>query len=93
LVAPPEYAPEERDTWSEAEVRAFLTAAAPDRLHPGWRLSLYGLRRGEVLGLRWADIDLKARTLAFGHAISLPDAGSRTSGSECGHSVADQDRS
>lgn len=28
-----------------------------------FRLSLYGLRRGEVLGLRWSDIDLDAKTL------------------------------
>jgi len=32
---------------------------ASARLHAAWRLSLYGLRRGEVLGLRWSDIDLK----------------------------------
>ena len=28
-----------------------------------WRLSLYGLRRAEVCGLRWSDIDMAARTL------------------------------
>lgn len=63
LVKPPEYVTSERDTWSRAEVRTFLRAAADDRLHAAWRLSLYGLRRGEVLGLRWSDIDLKAGTL------------------------------
>ena len=62
LVTPPEYTPKERDIWSKAEVRKFLRAAAPTRLHAAWRLSLYGLRRGEVLGLRWADIDLKDKT-------------------------------
>jgi integrase len=53
LVKPPRYEPEEPDTWSKAEVRNFLTKAKKDRLHAAWRLSLYGLRRGEVLGLRW----------------------------------------
>jgi integrase len=58
LVKPPEYEPKEPDTWSQAEVRKFLAKAKTDRLHAAWRLSLYGLRRGEVLGLRWTeDVD------------------------------------
>jgi integrase len=43
--------------------RKFLAKASSDRLYVAWRLSLYGLRRGDVLGLRWSDIDLRARTL------------------------------
>jgi integrase len=50
-------------TWGEADVRAFLRSADADRLAACWRLSLYGLRRGEVLGLRWDDVDLDARTV------------------------------
>jgi integrase len=34
---------------------------------------LYGLRRGEVLGLRWSDIDLKAKTLTVRQARVLAD--------------------
>jgi site-specific recombinase XerD len=49
LVSPPDYTPKERDTWSKAEVRKFLRTAASTRLHAAWCLSLYGLRRGEVL--------------------------------------------
>lgn len=57
--------PAERGTWSKGEVTTFLETAEKDRLHAAWRLSLYGLRRGEVLGLRWdEDIDLDAETLA-----------------------------
>jgi len=55
--------PGERETWSEAEVRKFLARASSDRLHVAWRLSLHGLRRDEVLGLRWSDIDPRAETL------------------------------
>jgi integrase len=73
LVTPPTYKPAERDTWSTAEVRKFLRAAERDRLHAAWRLSLYGLRRGEVLGLRWADVDLKAKTLTVAQARVLVD--------------------
>jgi integrase len=71
LVTPPEHTPRERDTWSKPEVRKFLATASRDRLHAAWRLSLYGLRRGEVLGLRWSDIDLKSRTLTVSQAPVL----------------------
>ena len=71
LVKPPEHTPRERETWSKAEVRKFLAKASTDRLYAAWRLSLYGLRRGEVLGLRWSDIDLRARTLTVNQARVL----------------------
>ena len=46
--------------WSADEARAFLAAAADDPLYPAFLLLLlYGLRRGEVLGLRWVDVDQK----------------------------------
>ena len=71
LVSPPEYIKRERETWSKAEVRKFLVKASSDRLYAAWRLSLYGLRRGEVLGLRWSDIDLRASTLTVNQARVL----------------------
>jgi integrase len=44
--------------WTAAEARAFLDAAKDDPLYPAFMLLLlYGLRRGEVLALRWRDID------------------------------------
>jgi integrase len=70
-VKPPAHAPRERETWTAAEVRAFLPVADADRLAACWRLSLYGLRRGEVLGLRWRDIDLKAGILTVRQARVL----------------------
>lgn len=73
LVTPPEYTPGERATWSRTEVRRFLRVATKDRLHAAWRLSLYGLRRGEVLGLRWSDIDLRVKTLTVTQARVLVD--------------------
>ncbi|MFC5750892.1 tyrosine-type recombinase/integrase [Actinomadura rugatobispora] len=63
LVENVSYQQAERETWTKAEVHTFLRAIAGIRLEVAWRLSLYGLRRGEVLGLRWEDVDLKARTL------------------------------
>lgn len=44
--------------WDSAEARAFLEVAKGDPLYPAFMLLLlYGLRRGEVLGLRWHDLD------------------------------------
>ncbi len=60
-----------RDTWTRAEVRAFLAEAAKDRLHAAWRLSLYGLRRSEVVALRWEDYDRRAKTLTVCRARVL----------------------
>lgn len=34
-----------------------------------------GLRRGEVLGLRWADVDLEARTVVVSRSLSQTKAG------------------
>ena len=55
---------------------------ADHRLSAAWQLSLYGLRRGEVLGLRWSDIDLEAKALTIRRATSRGhrngDRGGRT---------------
>ena len=48
----------EMATWSASEVSAFVRVAEKDRYHAAWLLSLMGLRRGEVLGLRWVDVRL-----------------------------------
>jgi integrase len=41
------------------QVRAFLQAAKSDRLEALYLLALHtGLRQGELLGLRWSDVDL-----------------------------------
>jgi integrase len=60
----------EMKTWSAQQVRAFLEATKDDRLYPLWRLfCLTGMRRGEVLGVRWEDIDLEARRLSVRRSL------------------------
>jgi integrase len=64
------------DTYTEAEVRQLLAGIAEDRLAHAWELALSGLRRGEIAGLRWSDVDLDAKTLAV--ANNRVDAGGKT---------------
>jgi integrase len=47
------------------QVKVLLEAAAESRLEALYVVAIYtGLRRGELLGLKWADVDLEAGTLA-----------------------------
>ncbi len=55
----PAWEPGEVRPWSVDEALSFLRAAKSDPLYPAFVfLLLYGMRRGEVLGLRWQDVDL-----------------------------------
>lgn len=59
VVEPVRHEQEMRSYWSLDEARAFLRATEGDEMHIAWLLMLgLGLRRGEAVGLRWADVDL-----------------------------------
>jgi integrase len=56
---PPER-PARQKPWSADEARRFLDAALRDPMYPAFVLLLVcGLRRGEVLGLSWRDVDFE----------------------------------
>lgn len=62
--------------WSLDEASQFLEAARTDPLYPAFVLSiLYGLRRGEVLGLRWSDIDFEKNVLEIRQQLQRRSSG------------------
>lgn len=53
-----------RGAWNAVQAASFLEIAAGDAYEPLWTIALHtGLRRGELIGLRWEDVDLDAGTL------------------------------
>jgi integrase len=57
-------------TWTAEQVRAFLDGLRGHRLVAAYTLAATtGMRRGEVLGLRWRDVDFEARRLAIRQTI------------------------
>lgn len=61
----------EMQTWNGEQVRAFLTGVADHRWAALWRLALLtGMRRGELLALRWSDLDLDKGTLAVRRTLT-----------------------
>lgn len=66
LARPVPAPPSSRTIYTPDEVRRLLDAAAGERLGAFLITAAYlGLRRGEVLGLRWRDVDLDAASVAI----------------------------
>ncbi|MYT89986.1 tyrosine-type recombinase/integrase [Streptomyces sp. SID8359] len=61
------------------EARRFLDAARGDRLHALYELALRtGLRKGELLGLHWDDLDLNAGTASIRRSLQRTRTGGLT---------------
>jgi integrase len=58
--------PKKFATYTPARVECVLRAIRKDGNRHAWHLALCGLRRGEIGGLRWTNVDLEARTLTIG---------------------------
>lgn len=66
LVELPHWERAEIQPWSVAEATRFLEVARADPFYPAFVLLVfYGLRRGEVLGLRWHDVDFTAGVICI----------------------------
>jgi integrase len=60
----------EIEAWSAVEIDRFLEVSRDHRWAIGFRLGvLYGLRRSEVLALRWDDLDVKAKTVRVDQSL------------------------
>jgi integrase len=71
----PRESDELRPVWTLGEARCFLSYVGGDRLYPLWRLLLTtGLRRGELCGLMWRDLepDLAALTVCRQRVVEDP---------------------
>lgn len=56
--------------WTVEDVHRFLTYAADDRLAALYRVAVVaGLRRGELVGLRWIDVDLEAGAIRVAQQV------------------------
>ncbi|MFD7838270.1 tyrosine-type recombinase/integrase [Streptomyces sp. NPDC059761] len=61
------------------EARQFLDAACGDRLHALYELALRtGLRKGELLGLHWEDLDLTTGTASIRRSLQRTRTGGLT---------------
>jgi len=57
-------------TWTGPEVAQFLELVAEDRLVGLWTLlATSGMRRGEAVGLRWADVDLDGASVSIRQSL------------------------
>ena len=74
--------PPEASWWTPAELRTFLSATADEPLGPLFRVAaMTGMRRGEVCGLRWSDVDLDVARIEVRQQLNVvrspgaPDGG------------------
>ncbi len=72
VVTAPRARPRDMDTWTAEQARAFLRAAHSSAHGPIWVVALAtGMRRGELLGLRWRDVDFERGTLSVRQTVGL----------------------
>lgn len=76
LVDPPRMRHHEMTTLSEEQARLLLTTASGKRLEALYVLALAtGMRQGELLALRWRDVDLDGSTLRVRATLQRTEAG------------------
>jgi integrase len=74
LVQPPSAPKATTRIWSVEELRAFLQHVAKDDYYAAWLLfATTGMRRGEVAGLTWSDIDLDVGSLRVAMTLGIVD--------------------
>lgn len=77
-VDPPKVERRQIDVLSNEEARELVEASRGTRLYAPIVLALNsGLRRGEILGLRWQDLDFEGRQLSVTQSVEQTSAGLR----------------
>src|SRR5215213_9930561 len=77
-VKAPTPTPKEMHPLSALEARQLLEAARGDRLEALYVLAVHtGMRRGELLALKWADVDLDLARLSIRRTLTRTDNGKR----------------
>lgn len=65
---------QEMQTWTADELNGFLGRVREDRLFPFYRLAAFsGMRRGELLGLRWSDVKWNLSSVSVQRQLGLDD--------------------
>jgi integrase len=76
LVDPPRVERPEHVALSPIQARRLMQVAKGERLEALYTLALMtGLRRGELLGLRWQDVDLESRRLVIRRSLQIDGEG------------------
>lgn len=59
--------------WTAEELATFLAASRAHHLYPALHLTAYtGMRRGEVAGLKWSDLDTSTSRLSISRTLQSP---------------------
>ncbi|MDP9335974.1 MAG: hypothetical protein M3Q30_22065 [Actinomycetota bacterium] len=57
-------------SWTAAQLNEFLEAARGQRLYPALHLAAHtGMRRGEIVGLKWSDLNVRAARLSISRTL------------------------
>ena len=54
------------ETFTAKQVQVVLDGISTDRNRHAWHMALAGMRRGEIAGQRWADVDFTNKLIHMG---------------------------
>lgn len=75
-IKPPKPEKFEMQVWDELDVKTFLDFSKTDRFYIVYLLALTtGMRKGELLGLKWQDVDFTNKTISVKRAVTRKKGG------------------
>lgn len=70
MLEPPKLIKKEMNVWTVDQINTFLTFTEHSRYHPVFFLAAYtGMRKGEILGLTWEDVNFAERTISVNKTL------------------------